>query len=118
MRKTISKCFTFEAAHFLNHSNNIKNKNIHGHSFHVEVFISGVIGKDGFIIDFSKLEKDIHKIKEKLDHNFLNDIDGLGTPTLENIGIWLWSLFIKKHSNLSQIVIKRKSCGESFTISK
>ena len=36
MNKFICKSFTFEAAHSLNTTKNYKNKNIHGHSFHVQ----------------------------------------------------------------------------------
>ncbi len=118
MNKIISKSFTFEAAHFLEKSVNIKNKNIHGHSFYVEIFLLGNINSNGFIVDFAKIEKSIKTIKEKLDHNFLNDIEGLSNPTLENIGEWLWKHFSKEYANLNQIIIKRKTCGESFSMYK
>ena len=52
MNKCICKSFTFEAAHSLNTTKNSKNKNIHGHSFHVRVFVEGKVKKDGMILDF------------------------------------------------------------------
>ena len=45
MNKCISKSFTFEAAHSLKSTNDQKNKNIHGHSFHVRIFVKGKIKK-------------------------------------------------------------------------
>ena len=116
MLKVISKTFTFEAAHALKVSTKKLNRNVHGHSFHVEVFLSGEIDKNGFIIDFSKLERSIKTIKGQLDHSFLNDIKGLQNPTLEKIGEWIWSELIKNYKNLHEVKIKRKTCGECFTI--
>ena len=43
MEKLIAKSFTFEAAHKLQNAYKIENKNIHGHSFHVTIFIKGEI---------------------------------------------------------------------------
>ena len=38
------------------------------------------------IIDFFILNKTIEDLKDKLDHSYLNDIQEIETPTLENIG--------------------------------
>ena len=72
MQRIISKSFTFEAAHKLDNTNDIKNRNIHGHSFHVTVFIKGDLGSNGMILDFCTLEDIILSLKETLDHSFLN----------------------------------------------
>jgi len=117
MNKCISKSFTFEAAHSLKTTKNHKNKNIHGHSFHVRIFIKGKIKKDGMIIDFFILNKTIESLKDKLDHSYLNDIQEIETPTLENIGSWIWKQIKPKLKNLYKVEIQRKTCGESFSIS-
>ena len=39
MKKIISKSFYFEAAYKLSNTENDENKNIHGHSYFVEIFI-------------------------------------------------------------------------------
>ncbi len=117
MNKYISKSFTFEAAHSLKSTNNHKNKNIHGHSFHVRIFVKGKIKKDGMILDFFILNKTIKVLKDKLDHAYLNDIREIKTPTLENIGSWIWKQIKPKLKNLYKVEIQRKTCGESFSIS-
>ena len=117
MNKCISKSFTFEAAHSLKNTKNHKNKNIHGHSFHVRIFIKGKIKKNGMIIDFFILNKTIEELKDKLDHSYLNDIQEIETPTLENIGSWIWKQIKPKLKNLHKIEIERRTCGESFSIS-
>ena len=117
MNKCISKSFTFEAAHSLKTTKNYKNKNIHGHSFHVRISIKGKIKKDGMIIDFFILNKTIESLKEKLDHSYLNDIKEIESPTLENLGSWIWKQIKPKLKNLHKVEIQRKTCGESFSIS-
>ena len=116
MVKLIAKSFTFEAAHKLASSKSIKNKNLHGHSFHVTIFIKGEIKYNGMIIDFLHLEKKIKLLKEILDHSYLNDIEGIALPTLENIGLWIYNKLKSDLNNLYKIVIERKTCGERFEI--
>ena len=121
MFSMISKSFTFEAAHKLSNTKNNVNNNIHGHSFSVEVFISDKnnnIKLKGLILDFSIFEKKIDKIKNTLDHSFLNDIEGLEYPTLENIGYWVFNKLEKDNLDICKVIVQRKSCGESFTLSK
>ena len=80
MKKIISKSFYFEAAHKLNITENKENKNIHGHSYFVEIFImdyNDLISKKGLILDFSIFNERIKIVKKKLDHKFLNEIKGL-----------------------------------------
>ena len=119
MKKIISKCFYFESAHKLNITKNEVNKNIHGHSYFVEVFIidqTNEINKSGLILDFSIFQNKLDIIKKDLDHRFLNDISGLENPTLENIGLYIYKRLKKMDLNLHKILVKRKSCGETFII--
>ena len=46
-------------------------KNVHGHSYRMNVEISGEINKKGMIIDFYDLGKIINPIIEKYDHAFM-----------------------------------------------
>ena len=118
MRKMISKSFTFEAAHRLTTSRNKKNNNIHGHSFYVEVFVkdhSDKLKDSGYILDFEVFNRKLIKIKNILDHSFLNETSGLENPTLENIGLWIWKTLVKD-LKIYKLVVKRKSCGETFIL--
>ena len=119
MKKIISKSFTFEAAHRLKITKNEANKNIHGHSYFVEIFIidqTNEINKSGLILDFSIFQNKLDIIKKDLDHRFLNDISGLENPTLENIGLYIYKRLKKMDLRLHKILVKRKSCGESFIL--
>ena len=119
MKKIISKSFYFEAAHKLSNTENEENKNIHGHSYFVEIFIidqPNEINKSGLILDFSIFQNKLDLIKKDLDHKFLNDITDLENPTLENIGLYIYRRLEKMDLNLYKILVKRKSCGETFIL--
>ncbi len=116
MKKYLTKTFTFEAAHSLAKTNDPKNNIIHGHSFHVEIMLKGKVNKNGMILDLTELNKLVVKLKEKLDHAYLNEIYSMGLPTLENIGYYIWKFIIKKNYNLHRLQISRKTCNESFII--
>ena len=119
MKKIISKSFYFEAAHRLKITKNKVNKNIHGHSYFVEIFIidqTNEIDKSGLILDFSLFQNKLDFIKKDLDHRFLNDISGLENPTLENIGLYIYKRLKKIDLHLHKVIVKRKSCGETFIL--
>ena len=87
----IYKQFTFEAAHRLpNVPEGHKCARLHGHSFHVEIHVSGPIGADtGWVMDFADLKTAFAPLHRVLDHNYLNDIPGLENPTSEHIARWI-----------------------------
>ena len=88
LKTTITKKFTFEAAHSLpNHDG--KCKNLHGHSYCLEVTLyekKKTKGpEEGMIYDFAKLSKLVQKyILDKWDHQNLNEILPF-TTTVENL---------------------------------
>ncbi|UPQ83625.1 6-carboxytetrahydropterin synthase QueD [Pseudomonas knackmussii] len=88
----IYKEFTFEAAHYLpNVPAGHKCGRLHGHSFRVAIYISGSVDPHlGWIRDYGEIKEIFKPIYDRLDHNYLNEIEGLENPTSENIAIWLW----------------------------
>lgn len=111
----IFKEFTFEAAHHLavNVAVGHPYAKLHGHSFKVEVFLRGEPeqGKD-WICDFGEIERRIGELRDELDHNYLNDVEGLETPTLENISRWIWHRLDNVLPGLDRVLVRRGSCGE------
>jgi len=103
----IYKRFTFEAAHRLPHvPEGHKCARLHGHSYNVEVHISGEPDAHlGWIMDFSDLAAAVDPVIRRLDHYYLNDIDGLDNPTSENIARWLWQELKPALPPLTKIVI-------------
>jgi 6-pyruvoyltetrahydropterin/6-carboxytetrahydropterin synthase len=88
----ISQAFHFEAAHALpNAGENHRCRRLHGHSYRVELRLEGAVDPvTGFVADFFAIEGAFKPLLERLDHQYLNDIEGLGNPTAENIAIWIW----------------------------
>jgi len=88
MKISITKQFRFEAGHSLpNHDGKCRNN--HGHSYLLEVTITGPIiqdgAKEGMVMDFVDISKFVDtEIISQWDHQFLNDILPF-TTTAENL---------------------------------
>ena len=103
----IFKVFTLEAAHRLpNVPVGHKCSRLHGHSFRVELRVSGEPGPEtGWIMDFSELKAAFQPLYDQLDHNYLNDIPGLENPTSERLAIWIWEKLKPALPLLSEVVV-------------
>lgn len=103
----IYKEFTFEAAHYLpNVPAGHKCGRLHGHSFRVAIYITGSVDpRLGWIRDYGEIKEIFKPIYDRLDHNYLNEIEGLENPTSENIAIWLWRNLKSVLPELSRIRI-------------
>ncbi|MBS0382769.1 MAG: 6-carboxytetrahydropterin synthase QueD [Proteobacteria bacterium] len=103
----VFKSFSFEAAHRLPHvPSGHKCANLHGHSFRVEIHVSGEIGADsGWLMDFAELKAAFQPLHAQLDHHYLNDIEGLDNPTSERLAIWIWDRLKPVLAPLSEVVV-------------
>ncbi|MBK7905930.1 MAG: 6-carboxytetrahydropterin synthase QueD [Gemmatimonadetes bacterium] len=107
----IFKEFTFEAAHRLpNVPEGHQCARLHGHSFRVAVHVRGPIGAtSGWVMDFAELKAAFAPIKARLDHYYLNEIEGLENPTSEVLAAWIWERLVPALPLLSKIVV-RETC--------
>jgi 6-pyruvoyl tetrahydropterin synthase/QueD family protein len=105
------KEFTFEAAHRLPFvPTDHKCHRLHGHSFKVEVHVSGEVDpRTGWIIDFSEIKSAFMPLHAQLDHNYLNEIPGLENPTSENLAVWIWERLELTLSGLCRVMV-RETC--------
>ncbi len=79
---------------------------LHGHSFQVEVHVSGPLDPTlGWVIDFADIQRAWQPIHAALDHRCLNDIPGLENPTSEHLARWLWNRLKPDLSGLSKVVV-------------
>jgi 6-pyruvoyltetrahydropterin/6-carboxytetrahydropterin synthase len=107
----IFKEFTFEAAHRLplvppGH----KCGRLHGHSFLVALHVRGPVdAQRGWLIDFADVKSAFHPLHDRLDHNYLNDIEGLDNPTSENLAKWIWRRLRPSLPALAKVVV-RETC--------
>lgn len=89
----ITHAFRFEAAHRLpNVPATHRCRRMHGHSYRVELRLEGPVEAiTGFVVDFFDVENALSPIIAQIDHQCLNEVEGLSNPTAENIAIWIWS---------------------------
>ena len=89
----LRKTYQFEAAHMLpllpeTH----KCRRLHGHSFKVEIAVSGPCDpRLGWVMDYADITQAFKPILKQLDHYYLNEVPGLENPTSENVAIWIWN---------------------------
>jgi 6-pyruvoyltetrahydropterin/6-carboxytetrahydropterin synthase len=103
----LKKVFQFEAAHLLPHlPETHKCRRLHGHSFKVEVKVSGPCDpRLGWVMDYADITAAFRPILQRLDHYYLNEVPGLENPTSENIALWIWKELKPSLPLLSEIVV-------------
>jgi 6-pyruvoyltetrahydropterin/6-carboxytetrahydropterin synthase len=110
----LSKSFHFEAAHDLpTFPDGHKCRRLHGHSFRFDVVVEGdVEPAKGYLIDYGDIKKVVEPIVKRLDHYYLNEIEGLSNPTSEHLAKWLWDRLKPLLPMLSSIVV-HETCTSS-----
>ena len=104
MIATLTKTFSFDAAHRLDHlPSDHKCHRLHGHTYEVTLVVRGPVITDpkspirGFVIDYADLAAAWHPLDAMLDHRYLNDIpelaawagEGMPSTTTENLASYL-----------------------------
>ena len=107
----IFKEFHVEAAHFLpNVPEDHKCRRLHGHSYKIEIHVDGAVDvMHGWVMDFMELTTAFRPVFDIIDHNYLNEIDGLENPTSENLARWIWERLKPGLPGLAKICI-RETC--------
>ena len=114
----IFKVFTLESAHRLpNVPAGHKCARIHGHSFRVEIHVSGAVDpRSGWVQDFADLKAAFQPLFDQLDHNYLNEVAGLENPTSENLAKWVWDRLRPSLPMLAKVVVHETcTCGAIYT---
>ena len=107
MKMELRKTFQFEAAHLLPHlPKSHKCRRLHGHSFGVEIVVSGECDpRLGWLMDYADISRAFKPILERLDHYYLNEVPGLDNPTSENIAAWIWNELKPRLPLLREVVV-------------
>ena len=82
MTMSVTRIFTFEAAHWLPNYDG-PCAVMHGHSYILHVTYTGPVQRNGMVIDFGDVKAAVEPILNTLDHHCLNDT--IPTPTAETI---------------------------------
>ncbi|MGA1237468.1 MAG: 6-carboxytetrahydropterin synthase QueD [Limisphaerales bacterium] len=107
MKLDLRKTFQFEAAHHLpNVPQEHKCRRLHGHSFQVEVVVSGECDPQyGWVMDYADITKAFKPLWKQLDHYYLNEVPGLENPTSENLALWIWTHLKPNLPELTELVV-------------
>ena len=107
MNIELRKTFQFEAAHLLPHlPKSHKCRRLHGHSFGVEIVVSGECDpRLGWLMDYADISRAFKPILERLDHYYLNEVPGLDNPTSENIAVWIWRRLAPQLPGLCELTL-------------
>ena len=114
----LTQSVSFEAAHYMpGKPEGHPYRGIHGHSFRLEATISGAVQEgEQWVEDFAVVKAALQATAAKLDHSLLNEIEGLGVPTLERICIWVAADLATALPGLTRVTIARPSLDESCTL--
>jgi len=106
--------FSFDAAHYLDGAPEYRR--MHGHSFYAEVTLRGEPDPaTGFLRDLGEVDRVLKTIREALDHRLLNEVEGLGLPTLENLARFIHARAKADLPEVVRVKLRRPSYGQSCT---
>jgi 6-pyruvoyltetrahydropterin/6-carboxytetrahydropterin synthase len=88
MRTRVTRSFRFEAAHQLPWHEG-KCRNLHGHSYRLDVSVEGPLNEQGIVVDFADVAAVVQReVVDRYDHTYLNDL--LDNPTAELLAHTIW----------------------------
>lgn len=110
----LSQRFYFEAAHTLRRAIETEGSlRIHGHTYEAEVTVAGVPdAQSGMLVDLGYLRREVARVREMLDHRFLDEVKDLGPATLENLCAFIRKQLKPSLPQLSAVMVERKASGD------
>ena len=120
MNYELTQRFYFEAAHTLEREVEAdSSRRIHGHTYHAEISVAGTPDTGtGMVMDLGHLREVIERVRSTLDHHMLNEVEGLGLPTLENLCAYLWRAFEREDCKPQRVVVRREAAGDSCALQR
>ncbi len=81
--------------------------NLYGLAFYLDIHVEGDLTDDtGWVVDFGDIEAAFAPIYERLDHHYLNEIEGLENPTSEVLVRWIWRELKPKVPALTALTLR------------
>ena len=119
MKCEISQTCFFDSAHTLERIIETESsRRVHGHTYNAEVFLSGQPDPvTGMVMDLGLVRREVALLRELLDHHLLNEVEGLGAPTLENLCQFIFTKLQPRLPGLSAVRVWRDSIGDACRLS-
>jgi len=120
MHYEITQRFFFDAAHTLRREIEAEgSRRIHGHTYHCEVSLAGSpVPATGMVSDLGHLRAHLNALREQLDHHYLDEVMGLGVPTLENLCAFIWRGVEQKFPDVASVHVWREAIGDGCRLRK
>ncbi len=118
LRCELSQRFYFEAAHTLrrylqNPAEVESSRRIHGHTYQAEVTVAGLPDPTtGMVVDLALVRAELARLREQLDHRFLDEVPGLGPATLENLCGYIRAQLQGVVPGLCAVMVERTASGD------
>lgn len=111
----LTQTFYFEAAHTLARTIDAEpSRRIHGHTYQAEVAVQGEPGADsGMVLDLGYLRRAIAPVRDALDHRLLDEVPGLGRPTLEGLCAFIAARLQPDVPGLAWVKVWRDASGDA-----
>lgn len=126
----LSQSFMFDAAHTLARAVPLEeyqaSRRIHGHTYTAKVTLRGSKGENGMLeffrlpknkrqsVDLFYLRAALNEVRDMLDHRFLDEVEGLGAATMENLCEFVFQQLAPKFP-VSSVSVSRAS-GDECTL--
>ena len=115
MKYELSQRFFFEAAHTLQRAHEADaSRRIHGHTYLAKVTVGGSpAAGSGMVVDLALLRESADGVKARLDHRLLDEVEGLGAATLENLCAFIFRQMSRPGWAIARVEVAREASGDS-----
>lgn len=114
----LSQSFYFESAHTLRRvlddaAEAAGSRRIHGHTYQAEVVLAGRPDPaSGMLVDLALVRAAVARLRERLDHHLLDEVPGLGLPTLENLSAFIFRALKDELPQTVEVSVWRERSGD------
>ena len=114
MNYELKQQFRIESARFLpNLPKSHPCSKIHGHSFKIILKLVGPLDpKIGWVLDYQKISETMAPLLLRLDHQILNEVEGLENPTSELLAKWIYDQTLRIIPILKTVTIMETESTE------
>jgi 6-pyruvoyltetrahydropterin/6-carboxytetrahydropterin synthase len=119
MSYELTQEFFIDAAHTLDRTVEADaSRRVHGHTYHVAVTIRGEPdAATGMVLDLGDFRREMERVRAELDHRILDDVEGMGAATLENLCAFIARFVRPALPGLHAVEVSRRASGDRCRLS-